>query len=122
MKVFAGERGTGRTEKMIDWLLDGKPASNPFGWSRVLVVPNRACVVDTIVRIAKKRDASMRAAGAVVDSGRVGMELLGVSGVEVGIDNLDLMIEGIFQAAFHVNASVTALSVEANAGQADASK
>jgi hypothetical protein len=107
---------------MIDWLLDGKPASNPFGWSRVLVVPNRACVVDTIVRIAKKRDASMRAAGAVVDSGRVGMELLGVSGVEVGIDNLDLMIEGIFQAAFHVNASVTALSVEANAGQADASK
>lgn len=44
MKVIVGERRTGRTTKLIDWLLQGREQSHYPYWSRVIVCPTHNMV------------------------------------------------------------------------------
>jgi len=47
MKVIVGDRRTGRTTKLIEWLLDGMETSGYPYWSRVIVEPNASTVMST---------------------------------------------------------------------------
>jgi len=54
MQVIVGERRTGRTTKLIDWLLQGREQNSYPYWSRVIVCPTHQMVRHTTYAVLKR--------------------------------------------------------------------
>jgi phage terminase large subunit-like protein len=42
VRLLVGDRQSGKTTALLDWVLDGEPCSGYPGWTRVLIVPTIA--------------------------------------------------------------------------------
>jgi len=45
MKIISGDRGSGRTTKLVNWLLAGEAINVYPGWSRAILCPNHEQVL-----------------------------------------------------------------------------
>jgi len=53
MKVFLGNRQSGKTQALIDWIMEGEPTLQYPNWSRVIVCPNHEQTVLVYKRLRK---------------------------------------------------------------------
>ena len=99
MRIMVGDRATGRTTALCEWVLGGESARNGFGWSRIIVTPEhcRAWTVECLRRHAElsRFEAPGRAVATLANSLVVSagsMALLGLGPVEYAVDNAEQVL------------------------------
>ena len=100
MQVVVGEQGTGKTDALIKWLLEGRAIPDYPGWSRAIVTNTSkdAALLINRVRTATCYWPDVRAAYDVrkaVWTRRELRSMVGLHGVEYALENLDLLITTI---------------------------
>lgn len=135
MKVYVGGRGTGRTTRMISWLIDGEQTSEYPGWSRVMAVPTietvknvvRTAIIEIGDRIREESDPRRRrqleylaetvsmhsgsGGGIIITAGQmIGIQagFRGIGRVKVGIDDVERLLEHVIS---NPRATVGAVSI-----------
>jgi hypothetical protein len=112
LKFFVAPRKTGKTTKMIDWVLEGvNTDSYPYN-SRVIIcttLQEGNLLRDTILRRLGKEEFDRRYAYNMVFhvSDWIGARK-GRDGVEIAIDNADMMLRGMVEGTNSVLVWATA--------------
>lgn len=100
MDVILGDRQTGKTTKLVEWLIQGHAIHSYPGWSRILVCANHAQVrwaTDAVKEMTAdwpKVRSTWDLRKAVWGLGDLnGAGIRGVSReVEIAVDNLDMVV------------------------------